>query len=99
MPNFIPCPLAEEIPVFPQCHSVKGFVIASQSADWRGNPSLFNVLDTDSHGSDIGHCLGMTGFSQLDDIAYSPPRRGGEQKDLCPAAILYLTFINYDCSI
>ncbi len=21
-----------------QCHSVKGFVIARQSADWRGNP-------------------------------------------------------------
>ena len=33
-------------------------VIASQSADWRGNP--FFPGATDSHGSDIGHCLGMT---------------------------------------
>ena len=25
-------------------------------------------MNTDSHGSDIGHCLGMTGFSYLNDI-------------------------------
>ena len=37
-------------------------VIASQSADWRGNPfSSFTGWDTDSHTSDVGHWFGMTG--------------------------------------
>ena len=38
-------------------------------------------LDTDSHGSDIGHCLGMTDSDLLSDAGYFqclflPPQRG-----------------------
>ena len=48
----------------PFCHYIrlsKKSVIARQSADWRSAPSFL----TDSHGSDIGHCLGMTVFSLM----------------------------------
>ena len=44
------------------CPADPGFVIASQSADWRGNPFLLLRQGvTDSHTSDIGHWFGMTG--------------------------------------
>ena len=41
-------------------------VIASQCSHWRGNPFLLLTHGvTDSHDSDIGHCLGMTGYSRV----------------------------------
>ncbi len=43
------------------CPAAPVSVIASQSADWRGNPFLlFRHGVTDSHTSDIGHWFGMT---------------------------------------
>ena len=51
-------------PVIASQYARRRCVIASQSADWRGNPSYGAAIRspgiTDSHGSDIGHCLGMT---------------------------------------
>ena len=38
----------------------KILVIASQLANWRGNPFSQTFVDTDYRGSDIGHCHGMT---------------------------------------
>ena len=54
------------------------FVIANQRARWCGNlgrcTTSFQREGEDSHGSDIGHCLGMTMEASLRTGAHAPLR-------------------------
>ena len=65
-------------------------VIASQSADWRGNPLLLlRYRVTDSHTSDVGHWFGMTWWGRplplpLGEVAVrSEDGEGRNVKKIC----------------
>ena len=60
------------------CPCLSLFVIASQCAHWRGNPFLpLTQGVTDSHDSDVGHCLGMTEPGFPSSREKRPSRRDG----------------------
>ena len=67
-----PMPFSEE-----PCHCEPVRRLAWQSV-------LSNLLDTDSRGSDIGHCLGMTGFISVKGIPLKTSCFPGSAKAVSP---------------